>query len=202
MSFADKAALFSAILAGLALIVSVFALIVSWLHKRDGAHSADAAVRSAKAAEESADIAARGERAWVILSEARSLSNFQAERLTLRVRVTLTNNGKTPALSLRTWRKAELRTTSPQSQDCPVVLSGDSGTLGPGNSCQLDLAGLDPTTQEFSDIMSNRRTLFVYGVAEYEDIIFKKKDNRTYWCLRFVPASKEFAISDMDKSVT
>jgi hypothetical protein len=181
-------------------IVAVVAAVIAWRQKRDGQRAAEAAERSAHAAEQSADIAARGERAWLVVQRVESSPDLH-EHIVLRAVVTLVNNGKTPARELRTWQKIELRTAPPSNADYPEKLAeGSKGVLGAGEPCQIP-AIFEPTHHEFTEIVAHRSTAFLYGVAEYQDLIFNRC-NRTCWCLHYVPESKEYTYSDCDNSVS
>ena len=193
MKASDWIALCSAVFSGVAVMAAVIAAVIASRQRRDGQ-------RAAEAAERSADIAARGERAWVVVQTVESMPDLH-EHIVLRAVVTLVNNGKTPALELRTWQKIELRTSPPSNVEYPEALTeGSRGVLGPGEFSQI-LAIFEPTHQQFGQITAHDSTLFVYGVAEYVDLIFKKR-NRTAWCLHYVPESKQYTYSDADNLVS
>ena len=188
MSTSDWIASFSAIFSGIAVVVAVIA-------RRD-------VRRAAEAAERSADVAARGERAWVAVQSVESSPDLRVEHIVLRAAVTLVNNGKTPACELRTWQKIELRTAPPSKADYPGTLAkGSKGVLGPSEPFQIEPALLEPTRGDFSEIVCHRSTVFLYGVAEYKDLIFNRC-NRTSWCLHYAPESKEYIYSDCDNCVS
>lgn len=194
MSTADWIALGSAIFSGVSVVVAVIAAVIASRQRRDGQ-------RAAAAAERSAEIAARGERAWVVVQGVQSAPDLRAEHVTLRAVVTLVNNGKTPARDLRTWQKIELRVEPPSEADYPAQLAeGSKGVLGVGEPCQIP-AMFQPTRNEFAEIVAQSSALFLYGVAEYRDLIFNKC-NRTSWCLRYVPESKEYTYSDRNNWVS
>jgi hypothetical protein len=93
-----------------------------------------------------------------------------------------------------------LRTAPPSKADYPEKLAeGSKGVLGPGGPCQIQ-AIFEPTDHEFTEIVAHRSAVFLYGVAEYQDLIFNRC-NRTSWWLHYAPESKEYTYSDCDNCV-
>jgi hypothetical protein len=192
----------SDVIASLALMMAVIAVIISWKQKRDGERSATAAERSAKAAEESADVAARGERAWVLVQQVDNLPNLQADNIFLRVVVTLKNTGKTPATNLRTWQNMEIRDSPPSESEYPQALvEGTYGAIPAGDTLQIT-ATLAMSTSDYGDVASHKKLVYIYGLAQYRDIIFNKQDNKTWWCLQYVPETKQFTYSPSGSPLT
>ena len=145
--------------------------------------------------------AQRAARAWVIVQSVECSPDLNAEHIILRALTTLVNRGQTPALDLRTWQKIEVRASPPSSRDYPQPLNdGSMGALAP-NECGQTPAILEPSLPEFVEINARRLTAFVYGVAEYKDVVFEQL-NRTSWCLEYVPESKQFRYSEEGNAVS
>jgi type II secretory pathway pseudopilin PulG len=178
------------------------AAFISWKQKRDGERAASAAERSAQAAEQSAETASKGERAWILVQEVVNSSDLRGSHIVFRVVVTLKNTGKTPALRLRTWQNMEIREAPPLQSDWPGTLTeGTCGAIPPGEPLQIT-AILEPSAVRYGAVVSHQNVLFIYGLAQYDDIIFNRQDNKTWWCLQYVPETKQFTYSATGNRIT
>ncbi len=146
--------------------------------------SAEAALRSAVAAEESATTSRQtmvlDARAWVLLAEVRR-AGPTLHPIPAGAVLVLRNEGRTPALSLGCKTCYSPETEPPDYLG--IALPDQCLTaIGPGHSTEI-VYDLNEVVGLFNEIALGQRNLYIAGVAVYKDIFSHIHETR--WCLRY-----------------
>lgn len=93
------------------------------------------------------------------------------------VEIKLTNSGKTPAYNFRTWYPrfvVDAIGSAPFSEPPAPILSKQSSILFAGGDVVL-LFTAPVSAQDFAEIRSGKKAIFVWGAASYEDTFGVKR---------------------------
>jgi multidrug efflux pump subunit AcrA (membrane-fusion protein) len=175
-------------------------------------NAADAAHRSAVAAEESARLIAQGQRAWVTIDAVQAahapvyLDRGQEitghpEQIEFSAHTTIKNSGQTTANELRWTQELGIGALGPD--DHPQYPAWDHanvvGSLGADAPTQLRNT-IRVSPEQWEDVVRGRQTLYLWGRAEYRDVFRVVRE--TTWYLEYQRQTNEFSFADRFNSTT